>query len=104
MVSSFDYNPECDEEQDGASVSKTNGLGGYLLDSAMLMLSTEGFENLIASVLSSNVMWCVWRGKVLRYPFFITKANRNAILEFSAIVSSELFDFDVILIFNSFDE
>ncbi|GKD18953.1 hypothetical protein Tco_1208111 [Tanacetum coccineum] len=63
----------------------------------------EGFENLIASGLSSNVM-CVRRGEVLRNPFFITEVDEDAIPEFSTIVNSELFDFDVILIFNSFDE
>ncbi|GJW41482.1 ribonuclease H-like domain-containing protein [Tanacetum coccineum] len=35
---------------------------------------------------------------------FITEVDKDVILEFSTIVSSELFDFDVILIFNSFDE
>nr|GEV98441.1 hypothetical protein [Tanacetum cinerariifolium] len=52
--------------------------GGYPSDSAMLISSTEGFENLMALVLSSNVM--------------------------CTIISRELFDFDVILIFNSFEE
>nr|GEX87751.1 putative ribonuclease H-like domain-containing protein [Tanacetum cinerariifolium] len=47
---------------------------------------------------------CVRRGKVLRNPFFITEVDKNAIPEFNTIVSFELFDFDVILIFNSFDE
>ncbi|GJZ04438.1 hypothetical protein Tco_0537713 [Tanacetum coccineum] len=47
---------------------------------------------------------CVRRGQVLRNPFFIIEVDKDAILEFSTIVSSELFDFDVILIFNSFDE
>nr|GFA15483.1 hypothetical protein [Tanacetum cinerariifolium] len=46
----------------------------------------------------------IGRGKVLRNPFFITEVEKNVILEFSTIVSSELFDFDVILILNSFDE
>ncbi|GJS40882.1 retrovirus-related pol polyprotein from transposon TNT 1-94 [Tanacetum coccineum] len=47
---------------------------------------------------------CVGRGKVLRNPFFITKVDKDAIPEFSTVFRSELFDFDVILIFNSFDE
>ncbi|GJZ99798.1 hypothetical protein Tco_0672349, partial [Tanacetum coccineum] len=46
----------------------------------------------------------VGRGKVLRDPFFITEVDKNSIPEFSIIVRSELFDFDVILIFNSFNE
>ncbi|GJT05232.1 hypothetical protein Tco_0839694 [Tanacetum coccineum] len=123
--------------------------GGYLSFSAMLMLSTKGFENLIASGLSSNVMTskdmkkadvldslmknfirsfkmsfhnggsvlsvassgysfspvlCVGRGEFFRDPFFIIEVDNDVIPEFSTIVSSELFDFDVILIFNSFDE
>nr|GEV35334.1 retrovirus-related Pol polyprotein from transposon TNT 1-94 [Tanacetum cinerariifolium] len=36
--------------------------------------------------------------------WFKREVDKDANLEFSAIVSSELFDFDVILIFNSFDE
>ncbi|GKE63324.1 hypothetical protein Tco_1513691, partial [Tanacetum coccineum] len=47
---------------------------------------------------------CVRRGNFLRNTFFITEVDQNAISEFSTIVSSELFDFDVILIFYSFDE
>nr|GEW69744.1 hypothetical protein [Tanacetum cinerariifolium] len=47
---------------------------------------------------------CVGRGKVLRNPLFITEVDKDAITEFSTIFSSELFDFDVILIFNYFDE
>nr|GFA88693.1 hypothetical protein [Tanacetum cinerariifolium] len=35
---------------------------------------------------------------------FIIKDDKDAIPEFSTIVSSEFFDIDVILIFNSFDE
>ncbi|GJY81811.1 hypothetical protein Tco_0494562 [Tanacetum coccineum] len=46
----------------------------------------------------------IGRGEVLRDPFFITEVDTDAIPEFSTIVSYELFDFDVILIFNSFDE
>ncbi|GJV16544.1 hypothetical protein Tco_1361867, partial [Tanacetum coccineum] len=73
-----------------------------------LISSTEGFENLIASTLSSNVMWkvslvcCLLVLKTLEA--LEIKVDKNAIFEFSTIVISQLFDMNVILIFNSFDE
>ncbi|GJV52000.1 hypothetical protein Tco_1447741 [Tanacetum coccineum] len=68
------------------------------------ILSVEGFEGMINSVGFQDLATGAGRGKVLRDPFFIIEVDKNAIPEFSTIVSSELFDFDVILIFNSFDE
>ncbi|GJU04105.1 hypothetical protein Tco_1114443 [Tanacetum coccineum] len=68
---------------------------------------SECFFNLLSSSVEDSEGLgnkCVGRREILRNPFFITEIDKNAILEFSTIVSSELFDFDVILIFNSFDE
>ncbi|GJR81713.1 retrovirus-related pol polyprotein from transposon TNT 1-94 [Tanacetum coccineum] len=46
-------------EEDGEEAATLVIVGGYLSDSAMVISSTKGFNNLIASVLSSDMMWKV---------------------------------------------
>ncbi|GKF12448.1 hypothetical protein Tco_0050374 [Tanacetum coccineum] len=73
-------------------------------DPDSVVLACSFYEGLIFPFSNTILFRCVGIGNFLRNPFFIIEVDEDDIPEFSTIVSSELFDFDVILIFNSFDE
>nr|GEW59477.1 hypothetical protein [Tanacetum cinerariifolium] len=72
----------------------------------VLKIGRKGFRlsGLFNVTSSSFRVTSTGRGNVLKNPFFITEVDKDVIPEFSTIFSSKLFDFDVILIFNCFDE
>ncbi|GJR39630.1 hypothetical protein Tco_1215314 [Tanacetum coccineum] len=103
----FDPGSDNDEIDTFLAVKVPMYIEGYLknfIRSFKMSFHNGGFyDGSIFSFSNTILFRCVGRGKVLRNPFFITEVDEDAIPEFSTIVNSELFDFDVILIFNSFD-